>query len=145
MLAGGLALIATSGWLQLARNLPLLHLTPIYLLGLLLLYSSIYSFTADQSLVVSGADGSIRFHKKNLYGRVDWERPGHEFRTLRVFRPLAANHRPGKNWSILLECPDGLNLFLGKNEFGFASREEAVALATRLGQLAGIDTAKMQT
>src|SRR5690348_8196911 len=42
--------------------------------GLVLFFSSLYSFTAEQFLVVDGATRSLQFHKRNLYGRVDWER-----------------------------------------------------------------------
>ena len=77
---GGLALIAASAWFEFSHNLRFLQLAIFYFFGLLLLYSSLYSFTADQFLIVDGRDGSVHFHKRNLYGRVDWERHGDQFK-----------------------------------------------------------------
>lgn len=138
-LAGGLALIAISGWFHFSHHFPFLQLAIFYFAGLLLLYSSLYSFTADQFLIVDGKDGSLHFHKQDLYGRVDWERPGNQFKEIRVFRPgRTQGSGQTKNWAIMLACCDGLELFLGENEFGSLSREGALALAANVGRLTGI-------
>lgn len=139
-LAGGLALITASGWFRFSKDLPFLQLAVFVFFGLLLLYSSLFSFTANQFLIVDGKSGSINFHKKNLYGRVDWKRSGDRFKEIRIFRPMAANHRPGKNWAIMLVCHDETNLFLGEHELGSRSRGSAFTLAENIGRLAGIRT-----
>lgn len=101
--------------------------------GVLLLFSSVYSFLADQWLLVDGVRHTLKFHKKNLYGSVEWERPGSSFKGLRVFRGY--EH---KSWTILLRCHDGLELSIGDSEFGCLDREGALALARKAGGLAGI-------
>jgi hypothetical protein len=105
--------------------------------GVLMLLSTLYSFTAEQWLQVDGSQRAIRFHKKNLYGRADWERPGSDFAEIRVFRP-SARGGPAANWSILLVDRNGAQLSLGENEFGSFHRERALELAGKLGRLAGI-------
>jgi len=139
-LVGGLALVGTTAWFELSHNLWSWQFAIIYLFGLLLLYSSAYSFTADQSLTVDGGDRVVHFHKSNLYGRADWERPGNQFKEIRVSRARSIQ-RPGvaRNWVITLIGGDGLQLFLGENEFGSMSRAGALALAERVGRLAGIN------
>jgi len=106
--------------------------------GALFLFSTAYSLGAEQWLRVDGSSRSIRFHKRNLYGSVDWERPGSEFARLRVFRPSA---RGGKamTWSIVLVGLDGGELSIGENEFGSLHRERALWLARKVGRLAGIE------
>jgi hypothetical protein len=136
-LAAGLAIMGAFGGYQLRHNNWAWQVGLFYLFGLLLLYGSVYSFTADQFLVVNGADRSIRFHKKNLYGRVDWERPGGQFKEIHVFRARASRGRT-KNWSIRLVGGDGTELFLGENEFGSFSREGAIELAGNVSRLTGI-------
>lgn len=138
-LVGGLALVGATGWFQFSHSLWSWQFAIIHLFGLVLLYSSAYSFTADQSLTVDGSDGVVHFHKSNLYGRVDWQRPGSEFREIRVSRARTLQG-PGvaRNWAITLIGGDGLELSLGENEFGSLSREGALALAENVGRLAGI-------
>jgi len=136
-LAAGLAIIGAFGWYQLRYNNWSWQVGLFSLFGLLLLYGSLYSFTADQFLVVNGVGRSIRFHKKNLYGRVDWERRGDQFKEIHVFRAKASRGR-AKNWSILLVGGDGTELFLGENEFGSFSREGAIELAGNVSRLTGI-------
>jgi hypothetical protein len=138
-LAGGLTLVGTTAWFQVSHSLQSWQFAIIYLFGLVLLYSSVYSFTADQFLTVDGRDGVVHFHKSNLYGRVDWERPGNQFKEIRVSRARTIQG-PGvaRNWVITLIGGDGLQLFLGENEFGSMSRDGAKALADNVGRLAGI-------
>ena len=42
------------------------------------------------------------------------------------------------NWTIMLVGNDGMQLFLGENEFGSFNRERALGLAERAGRLVGI-------
>ncbi len=105
--------------------------------GVVLLYSSFYSFTADQFLVADGVTRSLRFHKKNLYGSDGWEVPGDRFGVIKVRRARASQGR-AMNWSIVLAGADGREVFIGENEFGSLDRDRAVALATRVGELTGI-------
>lgn len=137
MLAIGLAILGGFGRYQLSHhNLPWeIWLFDIF--GALLIYSSIYSFTADQYLVVNGTDRTIHFHKRNLYGRLDWERPGSEFKEIRVCRARTTRGQ-AMNWSIALVVADGRELYLGENEFGSFSRDGAVALAENVSRLTGI-------
>ena len=105
--------------------------------GLLFLYASLYSFTADQLLVVDGSRHSVRFHKKSLYGKVDWERGGDQFEQIIVVRARAPRGR-AMNWAIALVGLDGGQLFIGENELGSLHHEHALTMATRVGRLAGI-------
>jgi hypothetical protein len=138
-LVGGLGLIGVCGWFQRTSDAPAWPFALFYLFGILLLYSALYSFTAHQWLLVDGTRRSIRFHKKNLYGRVEWERAGSDFKEIRVFRPARLRGTaPTKTWAILLVGNDGVELFIGENEFGAFNRDRALALAGRVGRLAGI-------
>jgi len=130
----GAPLVAGSVWFLFARDpsIPSLALTGSF--GLLLLYSSLYSLTADQFLIVDGATHSVRFHKKNLFGSVGWERGGDQFKEIKVFRATPT----AKNWTIMLVGVDGRELFIGENEFGSLHHENAVELAGQVGRLAGI-------
>ena len=103
------------------------------LFGLLLVYSSIYSVTAEQWLIAGGPRKAIQFHKKNLYGLVAWERPAQDFRAIRVRRHLRSS-----NWQITLICLDGLELSLGENAFGAFTQEGAIDLATKVSSRTGI-------
>jgi hypothetical protein len=111
------------------------------LFGVLMLYSSAFSLGADQWMRVDGSTQSITFHKKDLYGRIDWQRTGEQFSKIRVFRPSV---RGGKamNWSIVLvgrESPYPIELSLGENELGSLHRERALEIARKIGRLAGIE------
>src|SRR5438034_9258132 len=99
-LGAGVALLGTTAWLHLHHPSRVLPFVPLYLFGALLLYSALYSFTADQWLAVDGSSRSIHFHKRNLYGRVDWERSAEEFTEVRVSR--ASTPRRASNWTIAL-------------------------------------------
>ena len=139
-MAGGLVLIALLSWFEFDRGVRFAQLAIFYGFGLLFLYSSLYSFMADQVLVVDGTNRSLHFHKRNLYGRVEWDRGGDQFTDIRVFRPGRIESASASNWSIMLVASDGLRLFLGENEFGALSRKRAMALAENVGRLTGIET-----
>lgn len=134
----GFILVAAATYLTIARKPEMLLLVSLYVLGLLLLYSTLYSLTADQWLMFDGIQRSVRFHKKNLYGNVEWQRPGAEFKEICVFRNFQGDGR-NINWTIMLADHDGMQLFLGENEFGSFSRERALILAEKAGRLTGID------
>ncbi len=125
--------------LWLVRHLHLLGrsqpwmLAVVGLFGLLLVYSSVYSATADQWLTASGRRKTIRFHKKNLYGLVEWEKVPGEFQSLRVGRHLRSS-----NWQIALVDRDGFELYLGENAFGAFTLERALHLADKVSQRTGI-------
>ena len=123
------------------RHAPVYGQVALAVMGVLMLYSSVFSLAADQWLRVDGSSRSITFHKKNIYGRIDWERPGKAFSGIRVFRPSV---RGGKaiSWSIVLvgrESPYPIQLAIGENELGSLHRERALAIAQRVGTLAGIE------
>lgn len=125
--------------LWLVRHLYLLGRSQTWILvvvgmfGLLLVYSSLYSATADQWLTVSGREKTIRFHKKNLYGLVEWEKAPQEFQSIKVGRYLRSS-----NWQIALVCRDGFELQLGENAFGAFTLERAIHLAAKVSQRTGI-------
>jgi hypothetical protein len=134
----GIILIAGAIYLNIGRKPEILLLVSLYGFGLLLLYSTLYSLTADQWLVFDGIQLSVKFRKKNLYGNVEWQRPGGEFKEIRVFRNFQEDSR-NMNWTIMLVGHDGMQLFLGENEFGSFSRERALIVAGKAGRLAGIN------
>lgn len=101
--------------------------------GLLLLYSTVYSWTASQWLKADAGTRSITFHKRNLYGLVDWEKPAGEFQAIRVFRGMRSS-----NWTIMLVGQDGYELFLGENVLGALTRDRALALADKVASRTGI-------
>jgi hypothetical protein len=138
-LVGGIALIAGMLWYQISHHDRSWQFGVLYFFGFLLLNSTLYSFSSDQSLIVNGKTGSIKFHKKNIYGSVEWERPASEFKGIDVFHPRSG--RGGtrtKNWAIVLRCSDGTNLSLGENEFGSITQEGAVKIANLVSTLSGI-------
>jgi hypothetical protein len=121
--------------LWLVRHLYLLGRSQTWMLvvvgmfGLLLVYSSVYSATADQWLVASSRRKTIRFHKKNLYGLVEWEKASRDFQSIKVQK-----HARSSNWQIALVCSDGFELQLGENAFGAFTLERAIHLATKVSQ-----------
>jgi hypothetical protein len=136
----GLGMFAGCGAAHV-REAPIYAQVGLAMFGALMLYSSVFSLRADQWLRVDGSSHSITFHKRNIYGRIDWERPGDAFSEIRVFQPSA---RRGKamNWSIILsgrEGPESIELSLGENELGSLQRERALEMARKLGTLAGIE------
>ena len=131
--AGGLALLLLTAWLHAQRTAPTLPLAVLGTFGVLLLYSTLYSLTAHQWLTLSKIRRTLRFHKKNLYGRVDWERPARDFRCIRVGRRLKAS-----NWHITLVCQDGLELELGESFLGAPTHARALDLAGRISGPTGI-------
>jgi len=104
----------------------------------LMFYSTLYSLHADQWLKIDGGTRSIAFHKENFYGRVDWRRGGGEFMGVRVFR---ANAR-AVSWSIQLVDRQGFTVHVGENALGSTSRERALAIARKIGLLAGMPVAE---
>lgn len=104
--------------------------------GVLLIYSSIYSATATQWLTADGKTKTIAFHKKNLYGLVDWVRPGSDFKAVKVWK-----HRKASNWSITLVCGDDAELHVGENAFGAFGYEKAVSLAQKISTRTGVPVA----
>ncbi len=125
--------------LWLVRNLYLSNhsahwlLAVVGLFGLLLVYSSIYSATADQWLTASSHPKVIQFHKKNLYGLVEWRRPSEAFQAIKVGR-----YGRSSNWQIALVCRDGLELYLGENAFGAFTHERAMNIAMKVSSRTGI-------
>lgn len=132
-LAGGLALLGLTAGLHARGTTPTLPLAILGTFGALLLYSTLYSLTARQWLTLSKIRRTIRFHKQNLYGRVDWERPAGAFRCIRVGRHLKAS-----NWRITLVCQDGLELDLGESFLGASTQARALDLAGRISGPTGI-------
>jgi hypothetical protein len=123
------------------QHAPMYGQVGLAVMGVLMLYSSVFSLAANQWLRVDGSSRSITFHKKNIYGRIDWERPGDAFSGIRVFRPSV---RGGKaiSWSIVLvgrESPYPIQLAIGENELGSLHRERALEIARKVGKLAGIE------
>ena len=75
----------------------------------------------------------VRFHKKNIYGRIDWELPGGDIRRIEVF---AEDGR--RNWILKLEVAQHQNLLFGDNAFAKMSQTRALTLAEKAGKLTGI-------
>lgn len=125
--------------LWLVRHLHLLGHSQTWMLvvvgmfGLLLVHSSVYSATADQWLIASGCRKTIRFHKKNLYGLVEWEKAPQDFQSIKVQKYMRSS-----NWQIALVCSDGFELQLGENAFGAFTLERAIHLAAKVSQRTGI-------
>ena len=107
--------------------------------GLLLVYSSIYSATADQWLTVSGNRKTVKFYKNNLHGLVEWEKSSREFRGIQVGRHLRSS-----NWQIALVCSDGVELYIGENVFGALTLEQATNLAMKVSNRTGIKVCKFK-
>ena len=130
----GSALVVLVGRLHFSPGTsnPLL-LGVVGMFGVLLLYSSVYSWTATQWLIAGGSRRSVRFHKKNVYGLVEWEKPGSDFAAIRVWKYSRA-----QNWSVTLVDQDGYGLHLGENAFGAFGHERACALARKVSSRTGI-------
>ncbi|WP_257309942.1 hypothetical protein [Geothrix fuzhouensis] len=129
----GVALLWLVRYLYLLGRSQTWMLVVVGVFGLMLVYSSVYSATADQWLTVSGLRKTVRFHKKNLYGRVAWEKAPGEFRNIRVGRYT----RPS-NWHIALVGRDGFELYLGEHAFGAFTLERAIQVAAKVSQRTGI-------
>lgn len=130
----GVALFAGAVWMHLSfEEIELLITLPLFLVGLLFLYSSLYSLTADQWLMFDGVHKVVRFHKKNIYGRIDWELPGSEVQCIRVFA------KDGKeSWALQLKVGSYQDLLFGDSAFTKMSQERAIELAEKAGELSGI-------
>lgn len=125
--------------LGLVRHLYLLGRSQTWMLvvvgvfGVLLVFSTLYSLTADQWLTVSGPRKTVRFHKKNLYGLVAWEKGPGEFQSVKVQK-----HMKSSTWQVALVCSDGFELQLGESVFGAFTLERAIQLAAKVSQRTGI-------
>lgn len=130
----GVAFLGLAIWLHAAfAEVELLITLPLFVVGALLLYSTLYSLTADQWLMFDGAHNLVRFHKKNLYGRIDWELPASDFNCIRVISQKDENH-----WVLELDGPPDQRLVFGESAFIKMSHERATILAEKAGQLTGI-------
>ena len=129
----GLALCLIPAYLYLQGNEAVPVLAALGLLGVVLLFSSLYSLTSSQWLIVDGNTRTVIFHKDNLYGQTDWERPAGEFVAIRI-----GKRPPASNWHITLLCEDGTLLNVGENIFGAETHPIALRLADKFGDLTGI-------
>ena len=129
----GLVLVALAGKLYLSDYSPNWLLLIVGGFGLSLIYSSLYSATADQWLSADADRKTIRFYKKNLYGLVDWERPAQDFLCIKVGRSIRSS-----SWHIVLVDKDGFELNLGENAFGALTLEKALNLAGKISSKTGI-------
>lgn len=131
----GFALFFGAVWMHYAfEDIEIIITLPLFIVGALFLYSSLYSLTADQWLMFDGVHRLVRFHKKNIYGRIDWEFPGSDIKCIRVFARDGEN-----NWALQLKVGQYPNLLFGDSAFTKMSRDRAVALAEKAGQLTGIE------
>ena len=130
----GIALFGGAVWMHFVfEDIELLITLPLFMVGALFLYSSLYSLTADQWLMFDGVHQLVRFHKKNIYGRIDWEFPGREIKCIRVMA------QEGKNsWVLQLKVNQQQDLLFSDSAFAKMSRGRAMELAEKAGQLSGI-------
>ncbi len=130
----GVALFGGAVWMHFAfEDIEILITLPLFVVGSLFIYSSLYSLTADQWLMFDGVHRLIRFHKKNIYGRIDWELSGSDIKCLQVFARDGEN-----NWALQLTLDQYPNLLFGDSAFAKMSRDRAIALAEKAGQLTGV-------
>lgn len=129
----GMGLVVLACILYVSTHASHFLLAALGLFGLLLLYSSLYSKTANQWLTANGNSKTIRFYKKNLYGLVEWEKSAGDFEGIIVGRHLRAT-----NWHIAVRCRDGYDLFVGENEFGAFTREKALSVANKISSRTGL-------
>ena len=114
-------------------NQNMVILSIVGLFGVLLIYSSIFSFTANQWLIADGRTKTIKFHKDNIYGLVDWEKSANEFKEIRVWKSIRST-----SWKITLICNDGYYLQIGENIFGALDYEKALEIANKVSYRTGI-------
>ncbi len=133
-LVPGVACLGLAFWLQTAfEEAELLVTLPLFVFGLLMLYSTWYSLTADQWLMFDGEHKLVRFHKRNMYGRIDWELPAEEFTCIRVIC-----QKDTKHWVLQLIGTPKQRLLFGDSAFAKMSRSRAITLAEKAGELTGI-------
>ena len=133
-LVPGVALLGLAVWLHLDFDDADLFVTlPLFVFGLLLLYSALYSLTADQWLMFDGEHKLVRFHKKNMYGRIDWELTAEDFTCLRVI-----SQKDTKHWVMQLSGTPKQRLLFGDSAFAKMSRTRAITLAEKAGEMTGI-------
>ena len=130
----GFVLFGGAVWMHFVfEDIELLITLPLFMVGALFLYSSLYSLTADQWLMFDGVHQLVRFHKKNIYGRIDWELPGREITCIRVMA-----HEGVTNWVLQLKVDQHQDLLFSDSAFAKMSRSRAIDLAEKAGQLSGI-------
>jgi hypothetical protein len=130
----GVALLGLATWLHLAfAEAELLITLPLFVFGLLMLYSTWYSLTADQWLMFDGEHKLVRFHKSNIYGRIDWELPATDFTSIQVL-----TLQDEKHWVLKLNGTPKQRLLFGDSAFAKMSHTRALTLAEKAGRLTGI-------
>jgi len=133
-LVPGVALLGLAIWLHTAfAEIELLVTLPLFVFGLLMLYSTWYSLTADQWLMFDGEHKLIRFHKRNIYGRIDWELPANDFTSIQIL-----TLQDEKHWVLKLNGTPKQRLLFGDSAFAKMSHTRAITLAEKAGQLTGI-------
>lgn len=133
-LVPGVACLGLAVWLHLDfDDAELLVTLPLFVFGLLMLYSTWYSLTADQWLMFDGEHKLIRFHKRNMYGRIDWELPADDFTCIRVI-----SQKDTKHWVMQLSGRPKQRLLFGDSAFAKMSRTRAITLAEKAGEMTGI-------
>lgn len=133
-LVPGVAALGAAIWLHFAfEEMEVLITLPLFVVGILMLYSTLYSLTADQWLMFDGVHRLVRFHKKNIYGRIDWELPVSEEMCIQVFALQGTSH-----WVLRLEVPQYQSLMFGDSAFAKMSQSRAITLAEKAGRLTGI-------
>jgi hypothetical protein len=133
-LVPGVALLGLAIWLHTAfADVELLITLPLIVFGLLMLYSTWYSLTADQWLMFDGEHKLIRFHKRNIYGRIDWELPTTDFTSIELLTLQDAQH-----WVLKLNGTPIQLLLFGDSAFAKMSHTRALNLAEKAGRLTGI-------
>lgn len=135
----GVVLVPMAIGLRVVKHSSPTFLAILGIFGGILIYSGIYSLKSDQWLVADQNTKSIRFHKSNLYGTVDWERKRNEFKEIRVFKNLGK-----KNSTIALICSDDSSIYIGENEFGAFNCDKALALTNKVGSRTGINVVTMK-
>ena len=129
----GIILVSIVMILFASGNSSRVMLAIVGLLGMALIYSSVYSLTSTQWLTADANTKKVHFYKKNIYGLVDWERPASEFKEIRVWRSLRAT-----NWAITLVCNDNYRLQIGENVFGAFTFEKALIIAQKVSRRTNI-------
>ncbi len=108
--------------------------TVVLALCVLFLYSSLYSFTAHQSLDIYRDTQQVTLVERNLYRHVNRTMPFTDFREVSIFRGSITGQR-GTNWHITLVKKDDDAFHLGLGEFGALTHDAARQLAARIADL----------
>lgn len=129
----GVILLGIAVRLYFTENPQNVLLAIVGIFGLMLIYSSVYSLTSVQWLTADSKTKAVKFYKKNIYGLVEWEKQGDDFKEIAVWRNSGST-----NWAISLVCNDGYELYIGENVFGALSYEKALAIANKVSSRTGI-------